>query len=106
MKLFAFRDRVDDSRKDNGSYHALDIYTILATTTEVEWEQAKVLRTENENEPKISEASELVADYFSDTANRGILRLRESPYYRPELQLDEFISSLTELFPPVHQKEG
>ncbi len=106
MKLFAFRDRIDDVRKDNGSYHALDIYTILATTTEVEWEQAKALRNENEDVPKIAEACGLVAEYFSGPTSKGILRLRESPYYRPELQLDEFRSSLTELFPPVHQEEG
>jgi hypothetical protein len=29
----------------------------------------------------------------------GMIRLRESPYFRPELQLDEFMSALQELFP-------
>ncbi len=37
MKLFAFRDRLGDANKDFGRYHALDLYTILATTTEDEW---------------------------------------------------------------------
>ncbi|MDF1592715.1 MAG: hypothetical protein P1P89_14455 [Desulfobacterales bacterium] len=36
MKLFAFRDRLDDINKEYGRYHALDLYTILATTTEEE----------------------------------------------------------------------
>jgi len=29
----------------------------------------------------------------------GMIRLRESPYYRIELQLDDFMSALQELFP-------
>jgi hypothetical protein len=29
----------------------------------------------------------------------GMIRLRESPYYRPELRLDEFMSTMQELFP-------
>ena len=36
MKLFAFRDRSDDPNKKFGRYHALDLYTILATTIEKE----------------------------------------------------------------------
>jgi hypothetical protein len=44
MKLFAFRDRVEDADKDFGRYHALDLYTILATTTEDEWAYALQLR--------------------------------------------------------------
>jgi len=34
MKLLAFRDRLDDTDKAFGRYHALDLYTILATMTE------------------------------------------------------------------------
>jgi hypothetical protein len=37
MKLFAFRDRFKDPDKEYGRYHALDLYMILATTTEKEW---------------------------------------------------------------------
>jgi hypothetical protein len=29
----------------------------------------------------------------------GIIRLKESPYYQPELRLDDFMSALQELFP-------
>jgi len=42
----------------------------------------------------------LVSRYFSAFDRLGIIRLRESHYYRPELQLDEFISALQEMFPP------
>jgi predicted nucleotidyltransferase len=50
MKLFAFRDRVEDADKDFGRYHALDLYTILATTTEDEWAYALKLRDQNRSQ--------------------------------------------------------
>ena len=99
MKLFAFKDRLDDERKVFGIYHALDLYTILATTTEVEWEQALELRDRWRGEPYIVEAGSLVEEYFSADNLVGVLRLKGSPYYRPDLQLDEFMSALKELFP-------
>jgi hypothetical protein len=107
MKLFAFRDRLDDPDKEFGRYHALDLYTILATTTEEEWEYALQLRDQHKNEPFTIEAGQLVSEYFSAPERLGMIRLRESPYYRPELQIGKFISVLQELFPvgaePVSQ---
>ena len=99
MKLFAFRDRLEDSDKEFGRYHALDLYTILATATEEEWERSLQLRDQYGGEAFIEEAGRLVAANFSVLEQPGMIRLRESPYYRPELQLDEFISALGELFP-------
>lgn len=40
MKLFAFRDRLHDANKEFDRCHALDMYTILATTMEREWDLA------------------------------------------------------------------
>jgi hypothetical protein len=51
MKLFAFRDRLSDPNKEFGRYHALDLYTILATTTEQEWEYALHLRDQYKDDP-------------------------------------------------------
>jgi hypothetical protein len=99
MKLFAFRDRLDDADKEFGRYHALDLYTILATTMEMEWSQAIEFRNRQEDEPYIMEAGSLVSKHFSSLDRLGMIRLRESRYYRPELQLDEFMSALQELFP-------
>lgn len=106
MKLFAFRDQVDDSSRGNGTYHALDVYAILATTTEEEWEQAKDMRASTQNAPEVIEASRIVAELFSSPTGRGHLRLKESPYYRPEFQLADFTSALSELFPTLDQKAG
>ncbi len=99
MKLFAFRDRLDDPNKEFGRYHALDLYTILVTTTEEEWEYALQLRDQNKNDPLAKEAGNLVSEYFSTLDRLGMVRLRESPYYRPELQNEEFMSALQEMFP-------
>ena len=99
MKLFAFRDRLDDPNKEYGRYHALDLYTILATATEEEWEYALQLRDQYKKDPFIIEAGHLVYEYFSTPERLGMIRLRESPYFRPELQIEKFMSALQELFP-------
>jgi hypothetical protein len=67
MKLFAFRDRLGDADKDFGRYHALDLYTILATTTEEEWAYALKLRDQNRDQPGIIEAGRLVSEHSSAT---------------------------------------
>jgi hypothetical protein len=41
----------------------------------------------------------MVSDYFSTPERLGMIRLRESTYYRPELQIENFMSVLQELFP-------
>jgi hypothetical protein len=99
MKMFAFRDRVEDKNKEFGIYHALDMYIILTTTTEEEWSQALKFRDIYRDEPYIIEAGEIISKYFSDYSSYGILRLKESRYYSSKLQIDDFISVLRELFP-------
>lgn len=106
MKLFAFKDRHEDENKEFGRYHALDMYTILATTMEMEWDKALEFRDRYKNEPCIKEAGQLIMKYFSALDRLGMIRLRESPYYRPELQLDEFMSALKELFPSRAQTDS
>ena len=99
MKLFAFRDRLDDADKEFGRYHALDLYTILATTSETEWREAVRFRDQRAEDPYIMEAGNLVSKHFSALDRLGMIRLRESRYYRPELGLAEFMSALQEVFP-------
>jgi len=99
MKLFAFKDRLNDPNKDFGRYHALDLYSILATTMEEEWRYALVLKAQYAAQPYVIEAGTLVSEYFSAPDRPGMIRLKESAYYRPTFQLDEFISALQELFP-------
>ena len=99
MKIFAFKDRFEDENKEFGRYHALDMYTILATTTEMEWKQSLEFRDLHSGERYVIEAGRLIKEYFSAYKQWGIIRLMESRYYRPELQIDVFMSTLQELFP-------
>jgi hypothetical protein len=99
MKLFAFRDRLEDVNKEFGRYHALDLYMILATTTEQDWTTALEIRDEHNGEPVVEEAGRLVSKYFSTLDRLGMIRMRESPYYKTQLQLEGFMSALQELFP-------
>lgn len=98
MKLFAFRDRVNDEYKEFGRYHALDLYTIVATTTETEWDEFPAFRKWIYGEYFFKEASLIVDKYFSDLNQLGLIRLRESRYFRSELQLDSFMEILREIF--------
>ena len=99
MKLFAFRDRADDRDKELGRYHALDLYTILATTSELEWDRAVQLRKQNKSDRMMKEAAQIVDQNFSSLTSKGLIRIQESPYFRPELKLSEFCKSLRDLFP-------
>ncbi len=45
------------------------------------------------------QAGQLVVKFFSALDKLGMIRLRESSYYRSELQLDEFMSAMQDLFP-------
>lgn len=99
MKLFAFKDRLHNNNKEFGRYHALDMYTILATTTENEWNQALDFAEQYKEEDCVIEAGDLVTNLFSQNNQMGIIRLKESPYYRSDFQLPEFMSGLQELFP-------
>jgi len=98
MKLFAFRDRLNDESKEYGRYHALDVYTIVATTMENEWNAFPAFRARLRGEPSVQQAAAIVAENFSTMSAMGTIRLRESRYCRPELQIDDFINILRESF--------
>jgi len=65
----------------------------------LEWEYALHLRDQYKDDPPVKKAGNLVSEYFSSQERIGLIRLMESPYYRPELQIKEFISALKEMFP-------
>jgi hypothetical protein len=98
MKAFALRDRIDDSEKDYGRHHALDLYTTVAMMTEEDWDISLELRRRHRADGKIIEAAELVRQLFGDESSRGVLRLKESKYYRTDFQVKEFIAALRDLF--------
>ena len=98
MKLFAFRDRIADESKEFSRYHALDLYNIIATTTEDEWNAFPEFRRRFGDNNQVKEAGIIVKQNFSALNQLGIIRIRESRYYRPELQIGDFISIIKETF--------
>lgn len=101
MKLFTFRDRKYDAgpRKDMGRHHAMDLYAIVAMTTEPEYEAALAWRDSHWSEAIVREAAEIVRSDFAGPESVGTLRLREHALYRPGMEVEKFLSVLAELFP-------
>lgn len=106
MKLFAFGDRLDDLDKDYGRYHALDLYAVLATMSEAEWDRANDLRKLHGADPVIRKATAITHRYFSSLDSEGMIRMRESPYCRKELQLEDFCTAICELFSTEPREDG
>jgi hypothetical protein len=104
MKLFAFRDWAsgekgrDDDAKKYGRYHALDLYTVIATASESEWDHGLELRDRYRGEAEMAEAARIVKDQFANATSLGMIRMRENGYYREDLQATEFLNALHELF--------
>lgn len=98
MKLFALRDRINDPDKDYGRHHALDLYTILATMTEAEWNISLQLREKHAADAKMIEAGQLIHELFGEEFSLGVLRLKESVYYRTDFQVEGFLQALCDLF--------
>jgi hypothetical protein len=98
MKIFAFRDRIADESKEFSRYHALDLYNIIATTTEDEWNAFPEFRRRFGDNNQVKEAGIIVKQNFSALNQLGIIRIRESRYFRPELQIGDFISIIKETF--------
>jgi hypothetical protein len=98
MKLFAFRDCMNDAAKDYGRHHAIDMYTIVAMMTEVDWDSSVAMYVEHRSDPKIEEACGLIAKLFGSELDFGALRLKENAYYRPEFQVADFLQALRDLF--------
>jgi hypothetical protein len=103
MKLFALRDRIEDPTNDWGGYHALDLYSIVATTTEEEFTSALALRTRFADNAFVIETGQIVSQLFASKHALGVIRLRESPYFDERFQLDKFVSVLSELFPTAQK---
>ncbi len=98
MKLFALRDRINDAEKDYGRHHALDLYTVIGTLTEQEWNECLRLRAQYQTDTILIESRRIVNDLFTRLDSLGTIRLRESAYFRPEFRVNEFIGAMKELF--------
>ena len=96
MKLHAFRDQELEGRLDFARKHAIDVYTITALMTEVEYETCKKLSISYADHPAIISAAEIVRQYFSDDKSIGVIRFMEDGFHPRESDIEMFLRALTE----------
>ena len=101
MKLCAFHDRKNDERKDLGRHHAMDLYRIVGTMVEQEYNRTLSLAREYHQHEQTRRVAQIVEDDFATPTTLGLLRLREHPLFREGFQLNEFIEVLGEVFTPT-----
>lgn len=100
MKLHAFRDRMNDPKKDQGRHHALDIYRIVGLMTKDEDATVRSLIAEFSDHPRVVDAREIVETQFTPADGTGRLRMQEHPLYSARFDLDVFTKELSEFFSP------
>ncbi len=101
LKLFAFRDRMDDQNKQLGRYHAFDIYTSVAMLTQGEFGEAREMCRRHEESSELREARVIRGNFFSTETGLGVLRirehLRETGVPEDLVDLDGFLLDLRDL---------
>ncbi len=94
MKLYAFRDQRENNVKEFGQHHALDCFRIVAMMTKDEYELVLSLSEKHQHHERVEEARSIVNDHFCDEESLGVLRLREHPLFRPEMDVEGFLREL------------
>jgi len=97
MKLCAYRDRMDDTNKDLGRHHALDLYRIAGLLTETEDADVRALSKEFAHHPTVIVARQVASTHFISPDGIGRLRIREHRLYNERMDLDRFSSELQQL---------
>ena len=90
MKLFAFRDRLDDADKGLGQHHALDVYRIVGMLRRDEDPLVRELSKEHATHPKVLDARNIAREYFVSKTGVGRIRIQEHPLFTAEMDLDRF----------------
>ncbi len=97
MKLMAFRDRMNDSNKDLGRHHALDIYRIIGMITRSEYLNVKQVYAAQTNHPAVAEARQIIKVCFLPLDGLGRIRILEHPLASRSLDLEPFVAELESL---------
>ena len=99
MKLFALRDQWDREGKDFGRKHAIDLYTLIALTTEPEYRVCLELSERYRHGTEGKEAARIVSELFFDESGAGVLRLKEHGTLPSDADVPSFLTLLKEFFP-------
>lgn len=106
LKLFAYRDRIDDPSVDYGQHHAYDIYRSIAMMTQEDWNKAHQIRDHYRGEAAVEEARQIAAEHFKSLEGSGALALRNYARTRSVLidpeDVEAFTKDLHELFGGAH----
>lgn len=100
LKLFAFRDRKDDARKDLGQYHAFDLYRIIAMMTEDDFLVAERMRDAFASDAIVREARSIVAAFFGGPDSAGALAI--ACWTSPSGALDSRLPARRQSHPQRH----
>jgi hypothetical protein len=106
LKLHAFRDRINDNKKEYGRHHAYDIFASIIEMDENDWKDAKSQYEVYRGKQVITEATRIINAYFSSEYSMGIIRLKENQLYKRNQNkynsyLKSFLEDIRELFPPL-----
>ena len=105
MKLFALRDQWENAAKGYGRKHAMDLYTLIALTTEPEYQVCQELSRRYRASAEGREATRIVEVLFAEETGPGILRMKEHGTLPPDADIVMFLSLLREFFPPEGTEE-
>jgi hypothetical protein len=97
MKVTTFGDQVNDTNKQLGRHHALDVYRIVAMLNEPQFENTKSQFAEHSSLSYANHVKETVASSFGCSDGLGILRIKEHPFFGPNMLVTEFIEHIREL---------
>ena len=102
LKLFAYRDRRNDSEKDFGRYHAFDLYRIVAMITETEYQEMLAFRDKYFDDEIVTEARRIILELFDTVSSDGTIKMREyaqeTGYLVSEADSQEFVNDLKTFF--------
>jgi hypothetical protein len=94
MKLYAFRDRMDDSERSLGQRHTLDVYRIVGLLTRDEDADVRQLSEEFTESPIMAEVRAIASTHFISLDGMGRLRVKEHPLYRTVMDLDRLAAEI------------
>ena len=102
MKLYAFRDRIDDEKKEFGKHHAYDIFATIINMDEADWNTAAEQRENYQGTNILIEAKKIVSQFFNSEISTGVIRIKENELFQRgknlfDKYLNNFIADLHEL---------
>lgn len=100
MKLFAFHDRQEDEKKQHGSHHAFDIFSIIGSLTEWELKEAIEFGTTFAQDTIVQDAKQKVQELFTGTSPIGMIAIKTHGSYKSmsENDYETFLKTLKEIF--------